>query len=52
MRLKNILMMIDEKKNSKCLKIFSNLKMLFIGIVINVSFLKYETKHYEPKILM
>ena len=26
--------------------------MLFSGIVMNVSFLKYETKHYEPRILM
>ena len=51
MHLKNILMIIDEK-NSKCLKIFNNLKILFSGIVMNVSFLKYETKHYEPKILM
>ena len=53
MHLEHSLTVIDQmKENSKYLKIFSNLKMLFSGIVMNVSFLKYETKHYEPRILM
>ena len=53
MHLENSLTVIDQmKENCKYLKIFSNLKTLFSGIVMNVSFLKYETKHYEPRILM
>ena len=49
MHLENSLTVIDQmKENCKYLKIFSNLKMLFSG---NVSFLKYETKHYELRLL-
>ena len=53
MHLENSLTVVDQMtENYKYLTILSNLKMLFNGIVMNVSFLKYETKHYEPKILM
>ena len=53
MHLENSLTVIDQmKENCKYLKIFSNLKMLSSGIVMNVSFFKYETKHYELRILM